>query len=95
MARYRVVRWRGIPAAVEATDADGTVRRPLSARFRELIDAVAMRAGATDSDAYLEGWDQGAEIERAGAAVAVVEAVAAELEAGFEGVAARHLGQAP
>jgi hypothetical protein len=58
MARYRIVHWREIPALVEADDGDGTVRRPLSPRFQTLIDAVAMQVGATETEAYLEGWGQ-------------------------------------
>jgi hypothetical protein len=89
MARYRIVHWREIPALVEADDGDGTVRRPLSPRFQTLIDAVAMQAGATETEAYLDGWGQTAETERPGAALEVAEAIAAELEAGYEAVAAR------
>jgi hypothetical protein len=89
MARYRIVHWREIPALVEAEDDDGTVRRPLSARFQALIDTVATQAGATESEAYLEGWGQTAETEQRGAALDVAEAVAAQLEAGFEALAER------
>ena len=82
------MRWRAtasstgvrFPSLVEATDGDGTVRGPLSPRFQDLIDAVAMREGATESEAYLEGWGQAAETERPGDAETVAEAVAAELE---------------
>lgn len=89
MARYRIVQWRDIPALVVADDGDGTVRRPLSPRFQALIDAVAMRTGATDTEAYLEGWRESGENERPGAAPDVAEAVAADLEAQFETLAAR------
>ena len=89
MARYRVVCWRDIPALVVADDGDGPVQRPLSPRFQALIDALAMQDGATESEAYLEGWEESGETERPGAALDVAEAVAAELEAGFEALAAR------
>jgi hypothetical protein len=89
MARYRIVHWRGIPVLVEADDGDGPVRRPLSARFQALIDAMATQAGATEAEVYLEGWGQTAEAERSGAALDVAEAIAAELEAGFEALVAR------
>lgn len=93
MARYRIIHWRNIPSLVEAVDAERTVRRPLSQRFHDLIDAVAMREGASDSEAYLEGWGQEAEAERPGSAQSVAEQVAAELEAGFQDlVAERFLG---
>jgi hypothetical protein len=92
MARYRITHWKGIPSLVEAFDGDGAVQRPLSARFQELIDAVAMREGASATEAYLEGWDQGLEDDRPGSAEAVAEAVAAELEAGFDALVAARLG---
>lgn len=91
MASYRVVRWREIPVLVEARDGDGAVQRPLSGRFQALIDAVAMRTGASESDAYLEGWEQTAAADRPGSAAAVAEAVAAELEAAFADLSRRHM----
>jgi hypothetical protein len=84
MARYRVVHWNDIPAVVEAVDEHGTARRALSSRFQELIDAIAMREGASETEAYLDGWGQTAERERGGEAQAVADAVVAELEATFE-----------
>jgi hypothetical protein len=92
MARYRITHWKGIPSLVEAVDGDRTVRRPLSARFQEFIDTVAMRDGASATEAYLEGWEQGPERDRPGGAEAVAEAVAAELEAGFDDLVAARLG---
>ncbi|MDR7555155.1 MAG: virulence factor [Armatimonadota bacterium] len=84
MARYRITYWQTIPAQVEAFDATGRVRRPLDARFQALIDAVAMRQGMTGTDAYLQGWRVGPELERDGTPEAVAAAVAAELEAQFD-----------
>ena len=95
MARYRVVSWRDIPAIVEAQHGAETVRVSLSPRFQELIDAVAMREGASDSEAYLEGWGQGPDLERAGTADEVARAVAAEFEASFPALAARRLSRSP
>ena len=84
MAHYRVVQWKGIPSLVEAFEGDQNAQVPLSQRFQDLIDAVAMREGASESDAYLEGWGQGPEQERPGSPQAVADAVAAELEADFQ-----------
>ena len=39
-----------------ATDGSRTARAQLSDRFQKAIDAAAMRAGLTDSDAYLDEW---------------------------------------
>ena len=92
MARYRILAWKDIPAAVEATDGTETVRAQLSPRFQELIDALAMREGLAESDDYLDGWAQGPELERAGSAAAVVAEVAAECEARFADLVAARLG---
>ena len=91
MARYRIIRWRDLPSQVEATDGEGTVRVPLSQRFQDLIDAVAMREGASESESYLDGWAPGPETERPGRADAVAQAVAAELEDGFQDLVTRRL----
>ena len=77
MARYRIIQWRDLPSMVEATDGDQTVRVPLSQRFQDLIDAVAMREGASESEAYLEGWAPGPDTERPGDAGSVARQVAA------------------
>ncbi|MDR7482077.1 MAG: virulence factor [Armatimonadota bacterium] len=84
MARYRITYWQTIPAQVEAFDATVRVRRPLDPRFQGLIDAAAMRQGLTGTDAYLQGWHVGPELEREGEPEAVAAAVAAELEAQFD-----------
>ena len=92
MARYRILHWKEIPSLVEAFDSDRVARVPLSQRFQDLIDAVAIKEGATESDAYLEGWGQGPDLDRSGDPDAVAEAVAAEIEARFQDlVAARFL----
>jgi hypothetical protein len=83
MATYRVILWKDIPAAVEATDGSEQVTLPLSERFQSLIDSVAMQLGYQDSDAYLEQWSQRDGGERPGSAREVGEAVAAELEGQF------------
>ena len=91
MARYRVVSWNAIPSLVEAVDDEATAQVPLSPRFQELIDTLAMREGASDEDAYLEGWERGPEQARTGRAEAVAAEVAAELEASFEALVAARL----
>jgi len=91
MARYRIVHWREIPSVVEALDGERVVRLLLSQRFQDLIDAVAMRSGASDSEAYLDGWGQTAEAEHPGDVDEVAGQVAAKLEAEFQDIVARHL----
>ncbi len=91
MAGYRVVYWREIPSLIEAFDGDHTVRASLSQRFQDLIDAVAMRTGASSSEDYLDGWRQSAESDRPGSADSVAQQVAAELEASFDRLLQHHL----
>jgi cvfA/B/C family virulence factor len=81
MAEYQVLYWREIPSLVKATDAtaEATVRLPQ--RFHDAIDDAALRAGATDTEAYLAGWYWGPTGQRPGSAREVAEAVAADLTA--------------
>jgi len=53
---YQIVYWRDIPAQVRLRYERERVSRQLDARFQEAIDAAAMRAQATSTDAYLEDW---------------------------------------
>jgi len=91
MAEYRITSWQDIPSQVEAFDGAEQIRRPLSARFQELIDAAAMRQGLTGTDAYLEGWRIGPVLAREGTPREIAEAVAAELEERFDAVRAAAL----
>jgi hypothetical protein len=75
--------WKHIPSQVKAWDEVGEVKRMLPDRFQVAIDAFAMKDGSTDMDAYLDGWAWGPVEEREGAAAAVLEAVASELDAAY------------
>jgi len=85
MAEYQITRWREIPSMVTARDAGGTAKVSLPNRFQEAIDEVAMQAGAAATDAYLAGWVQDAWQTREGSAAEVADAVAAELDAEWDG----------
>ncbi|PYN51438.1 MAG: hypothetical protein DMD94_25250, partial [Candidatus Rokuibacteriota bacterium] len=50
MATYQIVVWKDVPAMVEARDEAETVTRPLSDRFQQLIDSVAMQLGIHGED---------------------------------------------
>ena len=94
MARWEIVAWQEIPAAVEATDDGGQVTLQLSERFQALIDSVAMQQGLEASDAYLEQWRKVPGGERPGSAREVGEAVVAEIEARFMDYIGRAFGRA-
>ena len=55
----------------------------MAERFQEKIDEVAGERGASDSDAYLEGWQWSEPQERDGSAQEVAEALKQELEKEF------------
>ena len=80
MTEFRVTYWRDLPSLVTARDGDNTAKAALDARFMVAIDEAAMRLGATDADAYLEGWRQSEWEARSGNPHEVVDAVAKELE---------------
>jgi len=83
VAEFRVTYWRDLPSLVTARDGDHTAKGALDARFMIAIDEAAMRLGATDSDAYLEGWRQGDWEARDGTPDDVARAVADELESEY------------
>ncbi len=72
--------WRDLPSLVVAREGDAVTKSPLDPRFQEAIDEAAMRLGATDSDAYLEGWTRGEWTPAEGSGPEVCERVVAELE---------------
>ena len=83
MAEFRVTYWRDLPSLVTARDGEHTAKAALDARFMVAIDEAAMRLGATDSDAYLEGWRQSDWEQREGTPETVVTAVARDLDAEY------------
>lgn len=83
MAEFRVTYWRDLPSLVTARDGERTAKAALDGRFMIAIDEAAMRLGATDSDAYLEGWRQSDWDERSGSPEEVARAVAHEFEDEF------------
>lgn len=90
MTEYTIVYWKDIPGTVEAGEGDAVVRVPLSSRFQELIDAVAMQQGLTNSDEYLALWEKRSGGTRPGEPREVVEEVAAELEKQFDQIRLRY-----
>lgn len=51
-AELSIIRWRDIPAQVIARRGRETARRLMPEEFQQAIDAAAMVAGLTGSDAY-------------------------------------------
>ena len=83
MATYQVLYWQELPSQVKAEDPSGEHHIELPQRFQEEIDRVATERGAIGTDAYLDGWIWGDEIDRDGSAEEVAKAIAAEIETKF------------
>jgi hypothetical protein len=84
MASLIVVYWRDIPAQVIVKAGRRSAKRELSERFVRAIDAAAMRAGASDADAYLAEWRRADPTPCGDDLEAEAEAAAQRLEAEYD-----------
>jgi hypothetical protein len=80
VTEYQITYWREFPSLVTARAGDEIAKSPLPQRFQEAIDEAAMRVGAVDSDAYLEGWRRADWVEAHGTPAEVAAEVAARLD---------------
>lgn len=83
MPEVTIVYWRDIPAQVIVGAGRRAAKMPLTERFETAIDRCAMRAGASDSDAYLAEWRKGEPYLVEGDAADVASGEADRLEAEF------------
>jgi hypothetical protein len=56
MADVTIVYWRDMPAQVIVGRGRRGTKAPLPERFEQAIDRAAMKSGAAQSDAYMEGF---------------------------------------
>jgi hypothetical protein len=84
MASLTIVYWRDIPAQVIVRAGRRSAKRELSERFVRAIDAAAMRAGASDADAYLAEWRRADPTPCGDDLEAEAEAAAQRLEAEYD-----------
>lgn len=71
---------------MHATNTNERAGKQLPERFQLAIDQAAMSAGLIGDDKYTEGFQWGAEEERAGTAEEVAEAIVAELDKKFPAI---------
>ena len=83
MARYRIMYWKHIPQSFTVEGDGRTVKKQLSQKIQNAIDAYAMAAGATATAEYAAQYKRGDWVERHGSPEEVAEALLAELEAEF------------
>ena len=83
MARYRIFYWRHIPSSVVVEGDGRTIKKQLSQKIQNAIDAYAMASGLTSSDEYSAQYRRGDWVERAGSPEEVADSLISELEAEF------------
>lgn len=65
---------------VVARQGEEVVKVALASRFQEAIDEAAMRVGASDADAYMDGWRRTEWESAEGTPTEVSEAISKKLE---------------
>jgi metal-dependent amidase/aminoacylase/carboxypeptidase family protein len=83
MARYRIMYWKHIPQSFTVEGDGRTVKKQLSEKIQNKIDAYAMAAGLTSTSEYSAQFKRGDWIERHGAPEDVAATLLSELETEF------------
>jgi hypothetical protein len=83
MARYRIMYWKHIPQSFTVEGDGRTVKKQLSQKVQNAIDAYAMAEGATSTAEYAAQYKRGEWVDRDGSPEEVAESLLLELEAQF------------
>ncbi|HEX9330495.1 MAG TPA: virulence factor [Anaerolineales bacterium] len=83
MARYRIMYWKHIPQSFTVEGDGRTIKKELSQKVQNAIDAYAMAAGLISTTDYAKEYRRGDWVERDGSPEEVAEAILSELEAEF------------
>jgi hypothetical protein len=83
MTKYRIFYWKHIPSSIVVQGDGKTVKKQLSQRIQNAIDAYAMATGLAGTDDYAAQYKRGDWIERDGDPEEVANTVLAELEIEF------------
>jgi len=83
MAKYRIIYWKHIPQSFTVEGDGRTIKKQLSQKIQDKIDAYAMAVGATSTTDYTKEYKRGQWIERDGAPEEVAETLLSELEFEF------------
>ncbi len=81
MAKYRVMYWKDIPQSFTVEGDGRTVKKQLSQKIQNKIDAYAMAIEATSTTDYAKQYNRGEWIERDGSPEEVAHTLLSELEA--------------
>jgi hypothetical protein len=80
MTRYRIFYWKHIPSSIIVEGDGRQIKKQLSQKIQNMIDAYAMADGLTSTPDYAAQFKRGDWIERGGTPEEVAEALLAELE---------------
>ena len=83
MAKYRIIYWKHIPQSFTVEGDGRTIKKQLSQKIQNAIDAYAMAEGLTSTSDYANQFKRGDWIERDGAPEEIAEALLTELETAF------------
>jgi len=83
MAKYRIMYWKHIPQSFTVEGDGRTVKKQLSQKIQDKIDAYAMAVGATSTSDYAAQFKRGQWVEREGSPEEVADALLSELEIEF------------
>ena len=83
MARYRIFYWKHIPSSITVEGDGRTIKKQLSQKIQNAIDAYAMAVGLTNNEDYSAQYKRGDWVERTGSPEEVADALLTELEAEF------------
>ena len=81
MAKYRVMYWHDIPQSFSVEGDGRTLKRQLSQKVQDKIDAYAMAEGLTSTSDYASQFKRGGWVERDGSPEDVADTLLSELEA--------------
>jgi len=80
MAKYRIMYWKHIPQSFTVEGDGRTIKKQLSQKIQNAIDAYAMAAGLSSANDYSAQFKRGDWIERDGTPEEVAETLLSDLE---------------
>ena len=83
MAKYRIMYWKHIPQSFTAEGDGRTIKKQLSQKIQDKIDAYAMAVGLTSASDYSAQFKRGDWTERDGTPEEVADALLSQLETEF------------
>lgn len=83
MARYRIMYWKHIPQSFTVEGDGRMLKKQLSQKIQDKIDAYAMAEGLTSTSDYAAQYKRGDWVELDGSAEEVAEMLLAQLENEF------------